>query len=466
MRKNFSALLILLTTSTAFASIDQAPPNFPYRDGNAVFVDFQSAEYEITYNVSNQTVEIETEISFRMPVSGFPVFDLIDQPSEVNVDGDSVKTVMVSDPDSASKFRVMDRSFNSGSHRLYVKHSLSRNVSFRSGGVASAFWMSDLEDREYLEQYLPTNLEYDNYPMIMRVEIKGSDQPHLLRANGRVDARSDQSFEVKFPSFYTASSVYFHLSPRDAFPAEKFDFPSVDGRSLPVEVYSSNGVNRYVVEVKKVLAELEKDYGRFPHEKLIVYGAGMGGMEYSGATITDMGAVGHELFHSYNARSVMPAQGNAGWIDEATSSWRDGNYSTRSGPGGTTSMAGHSVWTRMTDTAAYGRGAQFLAWIAGRMEADGKSLKEFYREYLTKFAATTVTTEIFKRELELFSGMDLTPEFNLYIYGRDKGAGGGSSWPAFRKEAGACQLRLQPQIANRYHPKLTVEQQRSLLWPQ
>ncbi len=179
----------------------------------------------------------------------------------------------------------------------------------------------------------------------------------------------------------------------------------------------------------------------------------MGGMEYSGATMTDMRAVGHELFHSYNARFVMPAQGNAGWMDEAISSWRDGNYATRTSPGGTTRMAGHSVWTRMTDTAAYSRGAQFLAWIAGRMETNGKSLKAFFREYFNKYGATTVTTEIFKRELELFSGMDLTTDFNRYIYGSEM-------------NSAVCQLRLEPRIPNRYHPRLSVEEQRALLWPQ
>jgi hypothetical protein len=49
-------------------------------------------------------------------------------------------------------------------------------------------------------------------------------------------------------------------------------------------------------------------------------------MEYCGATMTDPGALGHELTHSWFARGVMPANGNTGWIDEAVASWRDDGY--------------------------------------------------------------------------------------------------------------------------------------------
>ena len=64
---------------------------------------------------------------------------------------------------------------------------------------------------------------------------------------------------------------------------------------------------------------------------MTIYIAGRGGMEHCGATITSMSALAHEITHSWFARGVMPANGNAGWIDEGTARWRDRGYPTAKG---------------------------------------------------------------------------------------------------------------------------------------
>ena len=76
------------------------------------------------------------------------------------------------------------------------------------------------------------------------------------------------------------------------------------------------------------MRELEQTYGPYPHEALLIYCTGniSGGMEYAGATMTSLEALGHEITHSWFARGVMPANGNAGWIDEAIARWRDRGY--------------------------------------------------------------------------------------------------------------------------------------------
>src|SRR5690606_18911254 len=159
-------------------------------------------------------------------------------------------------------------------------------VSFKSNAVAAAFWTSDLSDRQYLEQYLPASFEYDAVAMTLSVEVVGADDvSHTIRANGEVRTEGKNRFTVVFPEYYTASSVFFHLTPETAFPARAFTYRSVDGRNIPVEIYSSYDLGSFEAEAKKVLAELESDYGPFPHSKVVVYGTGpmTGGMEYSGA---------------------------------------------------------------------------------------------------------------------------------------------------------------------------------------
>jgi len=386
----------LLAATSAIASIEQAPPNFAYADGVAVFVDFTQADYKISYDFSKKTVNVETTIEFEMLAKGYPIFDLIPEPTSLRLDDRDVTSKLTPDPDGASKFRVLNQLSMPGMHRLTLTHVMNAGVSFRSTGVASAFWMSDLSDRQYLEQYLPTNFEYDQIPMKMRVEVlNAAGMPHVLRANGDVKTLSENVFEVEFPKFYTTSSMFFHLLPVGAVPAKSFTVDSVDGRKLPVEIYTSGNMAAYEKETRSVIAELEADYGAFPHAKVVIYGAGGGGMEYSGATMTSLYALGHELFHSYNARGVMPAQGNSGWIDEAMSSWRDRGYQRSKYAGGTTNMAGHSVWTRMTDDDAYSKGAAFLEWMAGKMETRGKDFKLFLREYFAKNYYSTVRREGF-----------------------------------------------------------------------
>lgn len=464
------------------AGILQAPPSFPYtmpgalQPGIAVFVDFESADYSIVYDFPRKVARVESEITFEALADGFPIFDLVVDPDEVSLDGKAVTTTVVSDPDSASRYRVVNAVVTRGHHRLSVKHRMEEGVSFTSRGVASAFWMSDLDDREYLENYLPANLEFDQVPMKMKIEILGAGGiMHTVRANGAVTELGPNRFEVEFPVFYTASSLFLHLMPRDAVESLKFDYPSVDGRMIPVEVYAGRSLSAFAAETRKTLTELEKDYGPFPHAKVIVYGSGSGGMEYSGATVTSVSALGHELFHSYNARAVMPAQGNAGWIDEAMSSWRDEGYASRATPSDATRMAGHSKWTRKTDTDAYTEGEAFLAWISTRMRARGLSLKVFLREYFTNHFYTTVTTADFEHSLEKFTGMDLSQDFRKLIYGlrNSSGNGSGNDRESGKSEPSSVwikkKLALSPESAptkqSRFHPRLTKKELRELLWP-
>jgi hypothetical protein len=476
------AVLTVLSIASAFsarASIDQAPPSFPFRDGvDAVYADFQSADYSIVYDVSKEQATVESEITFDLPKDGYPIFDLVPNPTALKLDGKDANQEEISDPDGATKFRIVKVAASKGRHTLKISHLLTENVSFKKKGVASAFWTSDLDDRQYLEQYLPASFEYDQVAMHLTVEVIGSDAPHAVRANGEVKSAGANRFTVDFPGFYTASCVFFHVAPEGAFPVRDFDYKSVDGRTIPVEIYSSYNLDEFEKAARDALTELESDYGPFPHPKVVVYGTSSfdGGMEYSGATMTSAWALSHEFFHSYNARYVMPANGNAGWMDEAISSWRDHGYDLRKSPGfESTKMAGHSVWTRMTDSHAYDEGAYFLAWIASRMKDRGQDLKAFFKDYFARHGKSTVTTEILRDDLSAFMKTDLKPDFDAYIYGKassptgetgsTRGRSSGSTWPKSDAAANpACHLPVARR-ANPYHPVLTKARLKALLWP-
>lgn len=422
--KYFLTFLALTTLSLkSFGRLELAPPNFTHQGENAVFIDFKSARYEITYDLLTKTALVESHIIFESKKEGQPLFDLVEDPIEVSLDDSVIETEAIKDPDLQTTLRVVKKKTPPGTHALKIKHRLTKNIQFNESGVSSGFWMSDLNDRRYLEQYLPSNLEFDQYQMNSSVKIINAEGiPHILKTNGKVTVIDENHFNVTYPSFYSASSMYFHLLPeKNNTTNVQFYYSSIDGRQIPVDIYTTLNTDEFVTQTKIILDELEADYGPFPHEQLIIYGNVLsGGMEYSGATATSLKALGHELFHSYHARGLMPANGNAGWMDEAIARWRDNQYPLLQKLGfESTRLAGRSVWTRMTDRMAYTEGSDFLSWIAYRMNEKGLSFKTFLRDYFENYKYTSVTTPLFQKELTEASGLNLSVDFDKYIYGKN-----------------------------------------------
>lgn len=421
------SLLVVLTlvffTSSAFASYLQAPPSFPHNSDKAVFVDFQTASHILNYDYPTKMASVESTIVFNVIEPGYPIFDLVPEPRDVTLNGLPVVVEKVPDPDAQTQLRIVQQKLSRGTYELKLKHNILDNVVFSELGVASAFWLSDLNDRKYLENYIPSNLEFDHYAKKFSVNLIGvQGMSHTIKTNGAVTKISEDQFEITFPDYFTSSSVFFHLFPGKAISRNvSFYYTSLYGRQIPVDIYAIVEIEPFVALTKLLLAELEIDYGPYPHDQVLIYGTSLlkGGMEYSGATSTGLLSLGHELFHSYNARGIMPANGNSGWMDEGMARWRDNMYrQLPSIPQASGRLAGHSAWRRSTDSNSYLQGSAFLAFVAHKMNLQGLHLKNFLRDYFQRNMFTTVTTEQFEKELTEASGMDFTEEFNRYLYGR------------------------------------------------
>jgi hypothetical protein len=422
-------LLLMLISISAYATdndITHRPKSFSYLDAKAVFVDFDEAIYDITFDIAKKKSEVVARIKLNVPEAGYPVFDLIQEPTSVTVDGIEVKAVDVSTPSNETKIRVINKKLSVGSYDLEVKVPLTNLIEYTPTGVKSAFWVTDLEDRYYLERYIPVNLEYDRVKMTFNLNYVGLKTKQHIFANGQVSWLSETKARIEFPEYFTVNSLYFHTTPVGSVKLIETTFKSVNGRDIPVAVYMAdasnatsilNGLKDYA---QRTMVELEGDYGPFPHASLTIYNAslahmGLGGMEYAGATVTNENALEHEMFHSYFARGVAPANGNAGWIDEALASWRDGGYRRLSTLSGSSSMAAHAPYTRKTDTAAYGFGAQFMSFLDNKFASKG-GLKPFMNKLLEKKIFEPIFTEDFIAEMELFYGEKVQEVFNKYVY--------------------------------------------------
>jgi hypothetical protein len=414
-------LLTVLATSNVYANLEKAPTKFKSQYGNSIYVDFKTVKTNIDYKLKANTAVAKTTIQFEADKSGLPIFDLIPSVTSAKLDGISVDIKEISSPNNITKYKLVNKIVSAGLHTLEIENTVTDNVKFSRDSVKSAFWMSDLNDRKYIERYIPTNIEFDQYQLDLSINIVGDKKAlsHEVFTNGTLTHNANNQFTISFPEYFSASSFYFHLSPKDAFKKDSFNFKSISGKDIPVVIYSRSSWSLSTSKriTVNTLNELEKKLGAWSHPSFTAYIAGNGGMEHSGATITSNRALAHEITHSYFARGVMPIDGNSGWMDEAIASWRDDGYQSTSSPNfNSTTMSGHSEYKRSTDRKAYTQGANFMAYLNFELKSHG-GLITFLKHMYTKFSHKNINTNIFKRELETFSGRDFSAEFNQYIYG-------------------------------------------------
>ncbi len=420
---NIALLIGVLFSAAAFANLHLAPPDFDTSLGRAVFVDFESADYSITYDLLRKRTSVKSVIKFISTKQGSPLFDLIPEPMNALLDGRPVQIHDMPAPNGQA-LRMIQADLAPGIHTLEVENTFSENVRYNlfTRRVSSAFWIRDLKYRKFLEQYIPSNFEFDQYKMTMTFTFAGiKEAKQDIYTNGDVTRLSPNSYRVEFPAYFTLSCPYFHTTPKGQKKRIDFTYKSISGRDLAVTVYTSwwSRPSKFAAEAKKIFAELETDYGPWAHKGLIAYETfpGTGGMEHTAATQTSLAALDHEMLHSYFAKGVMPANGNAGWIDEAIASWRDYGYQRKPLPGfGGSNLGLGSQYQRHTDSRAYALGREFMSFLDYQLQDKG-GLKAFLRGYFATYKHTVITQEHFKNNLEFFSGLDLSEAFNTYIWG-------------------------------------------------
>jgi len=418
-------LLFFLYSFVSWANLHLAPPDFNIKKGQAIFVDFKKAHYELTYDMREREVRVRTRIEFSSDKSGRPLFDLIPTPNMIKINGERALADEISFPGGESKLRLLGSAVMAGDHVLEIENTFKENTKFMPffRNVSSAFWIRDLKDRMFLEQYVPSNFEFDQYEMVLEVKFVGGRREQEIFTNGDVEKISSTHYRIQFPSYFTSSCPFFHTAPLGRFKRSDFTYTSISGRTIPITVYSpwSGRTKKFKLETIRVMEELEREYGAWPHPRFLAYGTfpGTGGMEHSGATATSLAALDHEMLHSYFAKGIMPANGNTGWIDEAIAAWRDNGYPRIPDPGFSGSNLGaHSLYQRYTDDRAYGLGSAFMAFLDWRLQDMG-GLKAFLKGYFSAYKHQVVTTEHFKNNLEFWSGLDLSREFQQYIWGEN-----------------------------------------------
>ena len=446
-------LLILIASVGALATdLNFAPSNFAVNGKQMVFVDMKTAHYEIVYDVEHKKAFGIATINFEMPSDGRALFDMVSTPLAVQLNEQETQAKEVSFPQVSSAWYV-DKKIEKGNHTLSIFFEISRLIQASSGNIQSAYWMTDLSDRGYLEKYLPTNLDFDKIKMSFDIKIEKTQNEHTIKVNCPMNVVAKNHFQIDCPDYYTSSLLFFHLHDVGRFQEITKTYKSIDKRDIQIIVYTKLSTNhrQFMIDALDIIAELERDYGPWPHPQMIIYGEGRGGMEYAGATRTSLRALGHEMHHSYFARAMTPTLGNGGWIDEALAVWRDnGSRSYGQFRISPTRMAGHSIYRRHTDTSAYSKGERLIGHLDKKFKDNhGTGMLKFLKDWYSKRQYQNFNTQTFQNDLELYFDTSLGKFFSQYIYGdsSDKSA------PNY----------IEAPVENPYHPKLSEKELMSYL---
>lgn len=403
------------------------PDPFKIKEGIATFVDFQQANYQIVYDITNKKVNYQAIIQFQSLYNGYPIFDVVKNPKKILLNGIPVSNRSVVTPDQETTVRVLNRSVVPGSYEMIIEGEILEDITFeRSGAVTSGFWYNDQEDRSFLEKYLPTNLEFDQYKMNFTITQLGLKKQQIVYTNGIISPSNQvNSITIEFPDFYNSNSLFFHLLDEETTTQVTANFRSKrSNKVIPVTIYgimaNQMALTNAMNSTMQILNQLEREVGPYPHDRLLIHLVpdDMGGVEYAAAIVSEQKNLRHELFHQYLSKGFMPVNGNASWIDEAICTWFDKNKPKTNNMKGTYNLANQNTYTRTTDSKAYSHGVEFISYLDQYLINQGRP--EGIMAYLRFIAGNRIkqrySTQSFIFDMENFYQLPLDPIFKKYVY--------------------------------------------------
>jgi hypothetical protein len=399
--------------------------SFPASGHRRVPMDLEAVDITLTFDAVTKSAVGVARVAFLAPDDGRPWLRMTPEPNDVTLDGNPVDVVELETPAPGIFVRSLEATVAAGSHHvLEFTYSLPRRV-VRLGGSRIGFLtaMNDFPGGNYFEDYGPTGIEADAYALTLVLVAQGARETPRLFTNGQVEVLTSDppSWEVTFPAWYTSSSFYVHLTDKRFHVVE--DVVAGEEGPIPIVVYSKSArrAEAAMAELPGLFAELEGTYGPYVHDSFVALISGRGGMEHCGATITSMGALGHELTHSWFARGVLPASGRDGWMDEAVASWRDYGYerSTPDPERAPTDMASRTVFDPFAIWNVYADGRALMAELDAMVAPASGGMRELLRAWFAEAKTRAVTTEEFLAFLEGNTGLDLGAMFQRYVFGED-----------------------------------------------
>jgi hypothetical protein len=408
-----------------------APPPVPVGDRLVVPVDVVRVEAQMVFDVSAQAATVEATVDFTVAgggCDGFPALDLRQPVDSFRLDGRAMPGEAFSPTDlgggPGAEMRVIDRRLDAASaHRLEVQYQLTtpaaaaaEPIGWTGDGARFDFWMSDLYPGRYLEMWLPANLCHDRFALGLDLAVVGGG-PHTVVSNGDERPAGPNRWRIDYPATFTSLSPMLVVRP-----ADEIEMRRIPGLVTAKVAESDADVAANEADIKAWLASNEARYGRWVHGDrftCVLWGPGRG-MEYDGATTAAVGAVEHEVFHSWFGRGIKPLRASDGWIDEAWTSWATNSRRRELGRFAVEELGLEdppvllyppSPWSRHTPIESYKEGSRLFAGIA-HLLGGAPQLRQAMAEWYQANAGGFVTTADLERHL------GTSALFGRYVHGR------------------------------------------------
>lgn len=423
-------------------NFDLAPPVKTVDGLLAVPIDIQKITASLVFDGATSSGIGEATLDFVMgPQNGNPIFDLRQTITAAWLDGVPLPVAKLALHDFGgglnAQLRVVESVLPAGtSHSLRVTYSLGPPQSSTAGSYQPAmtwsagprlafnFGFTDLGPGRYLESWIPANLIFDQFEMVLDLQMVNTTIGHTVVTNGSVAVLGTNHWSVSFPSRITALSTLLEVRATDTLAGmtDTVNLP-VSGMIVTIEAWklATNPVDLTIQigNLKSWLANNENNVGPYLHGNRFVAFLNIGGMEYEGGTTTGAGPLQHETFHSWWARGVKPSSQPDGWFDEAWTVYNVDNPSNSlpfdfSTP--PVELCPRNPWVRATAGASYTSGYRFFQGVAAWLGT--ANLKALLSQFYWPHAARPITTTELEEFLVCRSGNEwLVDAFHRFIYG-------------------------------------------------
>ena len=427
---------------------DHAPPPVMVDGLLAVPMHIEDVTATITFDATTQSASATAETTFTMgPDGGSPIFDLRQTITSATLDGAPIALGDLAHhdfgpgPDHA--LRIIDRTLAAGSsHVLALTYTVdqpdapnARDVVWLSGNRLSFdFHLSDLNPSRYLESWLPSNMLFDRFGVTLTVALTGAG-PHTLISNGDVTENAANNWTVVFPDHF-ASCSHFLMIEADSRVTFRTGSVALSGGNVSIELMKLSSdaaldLATSEASLASFLSSFDSTIGPYMHgDRYVGYLTSFNShsMEYDGATTSRIGALEHEVFHSWWARGLVPQTGEDGWLDEAWTTYNEGTPTAipldMTDP--PREMWEGDPWRRNTHSASYGHGSRVFSGIAA--EIGTAALQNHMSQLYTQRTSRHFSTPVVEAELIRRSGdFAIADIFDRFVYGGDTSAPGAAN---------------------------------------
>ncbi|MCL4800839.1 MAG: hypothetical protein KJ025_14700 [Burkholderiales bacterium] len=420
-----------------------APPPKTVDGLAAVPIDIQSVEALFVFDGAASAASADATITYTVgPAAGNPIFDLRQDITAAWLDGAPFPAAQLAHhgfgAGAFTDLRVIESVQSAGSvHTLRVQYPLATPDSQLGGSYLPAiewsagprlrfvFGLSDLNRARYAEAWLPANLIFDQFALMLEIQLVNTVAAHSVITNGVVTALGANHWRLEFPSRFTALSPLLELRASDTLELQTdTTVLPVSGRTVSLEAWKPVGstvsLTGQLNTLKSLLADNENGYGHYLHGgRFVAFFNGSGGMEYEGGTTTSAGALLHETFHSWYARGIKPAAQADGWWDEGFTTFHDDGaddalpFDFGAAP---VLLCSRDPWQRNTPGNSYSDGARFWKGMAAMLGV--AQLNTLMKDLYVAHQGNPVSTAMIEEFLLCKSGnAQVVDAFHRFVYG-------------------------------------------------